>query len=220
MFAVYREALGARGSEFFLTGEVMGEGVRLEALIAALDESTAGEEPVLVVGAALAYHHVLAALGNRSWILPGGSRAMVTGGYKGHRTRADPVGLSEAIDRTLGIPASCQVEEYGMTELSTQCYGSRIRATLVEGGEGNHGFEVPPWARVRIVDPISGGEVEKGDEGVILFYDPVNRGSAAVIQTSDVASLGDGGRFVLRGREPGAEARGCSLAADLWLDRE
>lgn len=220
MFAVYREALGIQDSEFFLTGETTAEGVRLEALTAALDESMAAGEPVLVAGAALAYHHVLDALGDRCWLLPPGSRAMVTGGYKGSRVHVDPADLSRAIDGRLGIPEFLQVEEYGMTELSTQCYEARIRNWLGEDGEGGAGFEVPPWARVRLVDPISGIEVEKGAEGVIVFYDPVNRGSAAVVQTSDLASKVDEARFTLRGREPGAEARGCSLAVDLWLDRE
>ncbi|HUP00287.1 MAG TPA: hypothetical protein VM737_02040 [Gemmatimonadota bacterium] len=222
MFAVFREAFGAPGSGFFLSHRADG-GFRPDRLANALDAAVRDRESVLVAGAALAFHIVLPALAGR-WSLPSGSRAMVTGGAKGVRRMADPIRIAEAIARDLGIPASHQVAEYGMTELSSQYYDAGLRTSLT-GGEEGPGFRVPPWARVRIVDPLTGREVDSGAkndsgaEGAVIHYDLANRASAIALQTSDLGFWRGEDGFELHGREPGAEARGCSLAADLWLER-
>lgn len=214
MFAVFREAFGAPGSAYFLSGDGVG-GFDPTVLAAALDRAQADGEPVLVAGAALAFHHVLSSLAPESWALPSGSRAMVTGGFKGVRGDAEPGELEAAIRRVLGI--ELLVAEYGMTELSTQYYDSSARRTGGEDPGPGPGFVVPTWARVRIVEPTTGLEVAAGETGAIVHFDLANRGSAVAIQTSDLGIRRDSGTFELRGREPGAEARGCSLAADLWL---
>lgn len=105
-----------------------------------------------------------------------------------------------------------------MTELSSQFYDGGLRRALGFEEEAGDGFRVPPWMRVRIVDPASGRDVASGEVGAVFHYDLANRGSALAVQTSDLGVLVDGG-FRLAGREPGAEARGCSLAAELWLER-
>lgn len=228
MFAVFREALGSPGTAFLLTGESRDVDDRdAEAIEAALDRAVADREPVLVAGPAIAFHRVLMERAG-AWSLPPGSRAMVTGGFKGLRTAADPARLAAAIAERLGIPPELQAAEYGMTELSTQYYDTRLRAALgvgeSVGGEpvdrtaGSYaGLVVPPWARVRIVDPTDGSEVPAGEVGAIVHYDLANRASALALQTSDLGAWIGAGAFELQGREPGAEARGCSLAADLWL---
>jgi len=233
MFAVFREALGAPGSRF-LFGARPGEAAAGEAA-GALDAAAAGAEPVLVAGPAVAFLGVLEAAGSRSWALPPGSRAMVTGGFKGIRRGADPRALAETVDAQLGIPVSHQVQEYGMTELSSQYYDDRLRRALglaaassdrghaapgpaPNGGNGTEAvFDEPPWARVRVVEPRSGLEVPPGEVGALIHVDLANRGSAVAIQTSDLGRRLGPGRFALHGREPGSEARGCSLAADQWL---
>jgi hypothetical protein len=233
MFAVFREALGTTGSRF-LFGTRAGEGPADEAA-GAFDAAASGADPVLVAGPAVAFLRVLEAAGSRSWALPDGSRAMVTGGFKGIRGGADPRALAEGIESRLGIPVSHQVQEYGMTELSSQYYDDRLRRALglaapdrsSDGGSGatesNGGggtetvFIEPPWVRVRVVDPRSGLDVPPGEAGALVHVDLANRGSAVAIQTSDLGRRLGPGRFALLGREPGAEARGCSLAADLWL---
>jgi hypothetical protein len=214
MFAVFREALGGPGTAFLLAGE-RGE-TGSDALAAALNRAMSDGEPVLLAGAALAFHHALVGAGERAWSLPSGSRAMVTGGFKGLRASADPERLARTIEETLGMPRAFQAGEYGMTELSTQYYDAGLRRAL--GIEGpTRGFAVPPWARVRIVEPGEPHEVPDGEVGAIVHYDLANRGSALAIQTSDLGARTGPESFELRGREPGAEARGCSLAADLWL---
>lgn len=105
-----------------------------------------------------------------------------------------------------------------MTELSSQFYDAGLRRALGFDDEPGEGFRVPPWMRVRIIDPTSGRDVAPGEPGAIVHHDLANRGTALAMQTSDVGvTVQDGFRLV--GREPDAEARGCSLAAELWLDR-
>ena len=220
MFAVFREALGGPGTAFLLKADAATgdqDPGDAEAIDAALARAVAEGEPVLIAGPAIAFHRVLSERAG-PWRLPPASRAMVTGGFKGLRTSADPAGLAAAIAERLGIPPELQVSEYGMTELSTQYYDARLRAALGIGAEHDVGFVVPPWARVLIVDPADGREVGAGEPGAVVHYDLANRGSALVVQTSDLGVRTGPRTFELRGREPGAEARGCSLAADLWLD--
>ena len=208
MFAVFREAFGAPGTSFLAP----------EALPGALDRAVADAEPVLIAGAALAFHHALPQAGHGSWTLPAGSRAMVTGGFKGVRFATDPDELDARIAARTGIPSRLQVAEYGMTELSTQYYDARVRRVLLgEDAARLEDFVVPPWARVRIVEPLDGRELPEGEVGAIVHVDLANRGSALALQTSDLGARTGAWTFELRGRAPGAEARGCSLAADLWL---
>ncbi len=49
-----------------------------------------------------------------------------------------------------------------------------------------------------------------------MIFDLANMGSVQAVQTADLGrAVGDG--FEVLGREPGAEARGCSLAAEAML---
>ncbi len=217
MFAVFREALGEPGSGFFLAAGP-GGGVRAAELAAALDRAVAEGAPVLVAGASLALAGALSALEDRRWALPDGSRAMLTGGSKGRRADVDPLALEREIVDRLGVPAERQAAEYGMTELSSQYYDERLRASVV-GGEPAPGgtFAEPPWTRVRVVDPVDGSDVRAGGTGALVHLDLANRSSALVVQTSDVGTRAGPRTFRLTGRAPDAEARGCSLAAELWL---
>jgi len=74
----------------------------------------------------------------------------------------------------------------------------------------------PPWARVRAVDPETGEDRPPGEVGALVIVDLANTGSVQAVQTADLGRvLRDG--FEVLGREPGAEARGCSIAADAML---
>jgi hypothetical protein len=219
MFAVYREVFGELGSAFFLPGSPSG-GLRLEEFLAALAEAEEKDEPVLIAGAALAFHHALAAFGSQRRQLPAGSRTMVTGGFKGALRETEPDAIRSAITAQLGVCTEYQVEEYGMTELSTQYYDERLRTVVTDDHDRPRtGFRVPPWARVMVIDAESGAELEPGEAGALVHFDLANRASAVAIQTSDVGERTADGGVLLHGREPRAEARGCSLAAELWLDQ-
>jgi hypothetical protein len=207
MFATAIEALGAPGSGFF----VAGGSLRLRELRAALDAG--GADPLLLCGTAFAFVHLadaLAAQGARL-ALPPSARVMETGGFKG-RSRALPrEALHAEIAERLGVPAARIVNQYGMTELASQFYDSVLaepRAPRRKLG--------PPWARVRILDPETDRDAAAGAPGAIAVLDLANTGSVAAVRTADLGQrVADG--FEVLGREPGAEERGCSIAADLLL---
>ena len=65
---------------------------------------------------------------------------------------------------------------------------------------------------------MTGDEALPGALGMIVVHDLANVGSVAAIATADLGRrTADGEGFEVTGREPGAEARGCSIAADAML---
>ncbi|SDY57739.1 Acyl-protein synthetase, LuxE [Modestobacter sp. DSM 44400] len=208
---------GAPGSDFF----VDDHGVQVSALTAALREAETAQVPVALLGTSFAYVHVLDALAQEglAFQLPEGSRLLDTGGFKGRSREVSPEGLRAAFGERLGIPDARCTNYYGMTEISTQYYESGL------GGAGPRPKTVPPWARVRIVDPVTRLPVPDGQPGLVVHYDLANRGSCLAVLSEDTGYLvpdGDptsaGPRpFVLLGRASGSEARGCSIAVDEFL---
>ena len=103
------------------------------------------------------------------------------------------------------------INQYGMTERASQFYDS----LLVEPTAPRRKLG-PPWARVRIVDPETGDDAADGELGMIVVHDLANTGSVAAIETADLGRrIADD--FEIGGRAPDAEARGCSIAADVML---
>jgi hypothetical protein len=140
---------------------------------------------------------------------------METGGSKGRARGLAPGELHAQLERALGVPTARIVNQYGMTELASQFYDS----VLARPGEPRRKLG-PPWARVRVVDPETGADARPGEIGSLAIYDLANTGSVLALQTADLGrSLRDGFELVGRelGRSPGAEARGCSIAADELL---
>lgn len=161
---------------------------------------------VCLLGTALGFLNLCEQLGTEQLVLPPGSTAMETGGYKGSRRDISRAELYSSISRTLGIAPEDIINEYGMTELSSQFYA--------RGPHGRH--HGPPWARAIVADPVTLQEVGEGETGILLVYDAANVGSVTSIRTQDLAIRRDGA-FELLGRDPAALPRGCSRAADEWL---
>lgn len=134
-----------------------------------------------------------------SFQLPLGSFMIDTGGYKNRSrsvTRQEFVQLAE---ETLGI--LCH-SEYGMSEMSSQFWYDPETEL----------YAVPPWVRVRVVDPMS---LEDDPNGIAVIYDLANLWSSCVLQTEDLGRVHQDGRyFEPLGRAQGAVAKGCSLAAE------
>ncbi len=209
MFGVVLRELGAAGSGF----DVVEGALRADPCLAGLGEAAACGEPLLLCGTAFGFVHLLDAMAARGkqLALPAGSRVMETGGSKGRARDLRPGELHALLEQALGVPAARIVNQYGMTELASQFYDS----VLARPGEPRRKL-APPWARVRVVDPETGTDAGPGAVGSLVVYDLANTGSALALQTADLGRrLGDG--FEVLGREPGAEARGCSIAADELL---
>lgn len=207
MFGALLDARGGPGSGY----DVDAGALQLEALCDEFETLCAEGEAVAICGTAFAFVHLLDALGSRSFELPRASRVMETGGFKGRSRIVARQALHAELRDALGIPLARIVNQYGMTELGSQFYDSKLfepDAPVRKLG--------PPWARVRITDAETGADLEAGEPGVIVVHDLANTGSVAAIQTADVGMrVADG--FEVQGRDPGAEARGCSIAADAML---
>jgi hypothetical protein len=208
MFAVAIRELGDSESGFW-----MRDGA-LDALDVArhLERRAGAAGPLLLCGTAFGFVHLLDALEAKgvSLALPASARLMETGGFKGRSRERPRSALYEQIEATLGIPPQRVVNQYGMTELGSQFYDS----VLAEPDAPRRKLG-PPWARVRILDPETGAPDALG---LVHVFDLANTGSVFAIQTADLGRVVADG-FDVVGREPGAEARGCSIAIDALLGR-
>lgn len=183
--------------EFFVENNTL----QCERLNRRLTEMQWDSQPVLLLGTAFAFVNFFDQ--NPQFALPAGSRAMETGGFKGRSREVPKADLYRLFRERLGIESV--VNEYGMTELSTQFYDER---------PGSNIKDVPPWARVLVMDPATGTEARPGLPGLIRVFDLANLWSSLCVQTEDLGIARDDGRFEIVGRLPGAEVRGCSLNAE------
>jgi hypothetical protein len=209
MFDVLLRELGTPESGCFLRDGQL----RTDDLLAALEKAVRRRGPLALCGTAFAFVFLLDELERRglSLGLPAGVRILETGGFKGRAREIGQPALYAGIQARLGVPAARIVNQYGMTELGSQFHDSVLRLP----GEPRRKLG-PPWTRVQIVDPISGSAAQESAVGQIVVVDLANTGSVLALQTADLGRrLADG--FEVVGREPGAEARGCSIAADELL---
>lgn len=208
MFQCALERFGSDESRFY----VEAGGLRLDALERMLSRS---QRPVALCGTAFAFVHLLESTA-RDFVLPAGSRILETGGFKGRSRELPRQELYAWMEARLGVPRSRIVNQYGMTELGSQFYDS-----VLAEPEAPRRKLGPPWTRVRLLDPTTDREVDPGEPGVVVVHDLANTGSVAAVMTADlgvrVEAQGREPGFEVLGREAGAEARGCSIAADLML---
>lgn len=199
---------GAEGSGWFV-GEA---GIDHAGLGAALREAERRGEPVCLLGTSFAFVHWLDALAESGerFALPAGSRVMDTGGFKGRSREVTREELYGLLGDALGIGTEWCVNEYGMTEMSSQFYDA------VAGRPGPRLHVGPPWVRTQAVDPETLDPLPDGETGVLRHWDLANLHSVMAIQTADLGFVTPEGFRVL-GRARGAEARGCSLAMDQLL---
>ncbi|PWU17199.1 MAG: hypothetical protein C5B50_11780 [Verrucomicrobia bacterium] len=195
-----------------------------EGVINSLRQSTMQDEPVVILGTAFLFVHLLEQLGDRrlQFNLSPGSRAMETGGYKGRSREMSKPELHGLITQTLGIPATHIISEYGMSELSSQAYDNVRPQDFGTTRPQDHKttgprlaprvFRFPRWAQVQVTSPETGKEVREGETGLIRVFDLANVYSVMAIQTEDLG-VRRGSGFDLIGRAALAEPRGCSLMA-------
>ncbi|MDE0359117.1 MAG: long-chain fatty acid--CoA ligase [Gammaproteobacteria bacterium] len=203
------EAELAAETQYFVDGD--GK-LDERGLRSALRDAEDAGDPVLVVGTAFAFVHLLDALatGGTRFRLPDGSRVMETGGFKGRSRTVPREELYAAIDSRLAILPRRIVNEYGMTELLSQFY-----EPVLAGGARLH--RSPPWVRTRVLDPATLEPLPPGREGLLCHFDLANLGSVCCVLTEDLGvepPEAEGEGFRVLGRNPGAEPRGCSLAMD------
>jgi hypothetical protein len=171
-------------------------------------------KPVLILATAFALAQWLDWLDRMDlrFRLPAGSVVFETGGFKGRTTEVTREDLLRGLGTRLNVPPEQVVREYGMSELTSQCY-----TRVLLGGDPDL-FVTPPWMRVRIFDPVTLTEAPAGTPGLISIFDLANVGSAIHLLTEDLG-VAEGDGFRLLGRAAGAELRGCSLVVEELIQR-
>lgn len=163
-------------------------------------------QPITLLGTALAFLHIAE---RQQFVLPSGSWAMETGGYKGTgKTLQKPV-FYDMLHKAFGLDPDNIWNEYSMTELSSQCY--------TKGLDQPH--TTPPWVRIRVIDPKTNQPVSAGSMGYLEMIDLANLDSVCAIRTQDIALYHSSREFTLLGRDPSAIPRGCSRSAAESLNK-
>jgi hypothetical protein len=170
------------------------------------------DTPIALLGATWAFVHAIDAL-RETYALPPDSVVMPTGGFKGRSRELEPPELFATIERAFGVSRAQIVQEYGMTELSSQAYEAHREG--VPAGR----YVTPPWMIVTAMDPVTLTPLPHGRRGVLRVIDLANVGSSIAIQTADLGTTYDDG-FEVHGRSPGATPRGCARAIDALLSGE
>ncbi len=193
-------AAGSSAAQFFVSADG-----RLDAgaLVSALESAMHAREPVGLLGTALAFLNFFERLQSRKFALPPGSFALETGGYKGSGRDIPKPDLYARFGVSLGLAPADIINEYGMTEISSQFYTRGLGLP----------HEGPPWLRALVISPEKGLEVAEGETGFLRIFDLANLGSVLAIDTQDLA-IRRGEKFELLGRDPSALPGGCSRAAD------
>ena len=195
--------LGALGAERFFWDDNA-------ALASALSER---DSPVTLFGTAFAFVSLFDETNSNitsNFRLPPGSIVIETGGFKGRTREVPRPELYGLFGTRLGVELDYCFSEYGMCEMASQFYGQGL----------NPEKRGPHWVRSRTIDPETGNDTEGGAAGLLRHYDLANFNSVLALQTQDAGTLTPGG-FLLPGRAPDAEVRGCSLTVEeLWTSRQ
>jgi len=227
MFSGLRDEFGDEKSAVFFSPEK----VNAEGLQKALDRASQENAPVFILGTALALLECMEIFQqhNRKFQLPAGSRILDTGGYKGRRVEIKREEFKNRLGETFGVPREYLLNEYGMTELSSQFYASSLSGIPSSEARKAQSAErqapgatpsapcslhfPPPWVRVVAVDPEHLEILPAGEIGLLRIVDLANLDSVMAIQTEDLGRAWQD-RLELIGRAAGAELRGCSLLTE------
>ncbi|OLS34493.1 long-chain fatty acid--CoA ligase [Bacillus sp. MRMR6] len=186
-------------------------GLQTDSLLLLLEHAETSGDPLALLGASFSFVHLFEELQDRgrSYQLPAGSRILDTGGFKNKSKELDLETFYTQLSTLLGVDKSECINMYGMTELSTQFYddGNSSIPSVKSG---------PHWIRTRVVNPLTGQDVPKGEKGVLVHCDLANFNSVTTILTEDLGVEKEEG-FQLLGRVQGSEAKGCSIAVDEFI---
>lgn len=210
MFTAVRGAFGTEGSAVFFTPEKL----MLAGFFEALDSVIQKQEPVFILGTAFNLLQCVDELQThgRRLKLPPGSRILDTGGYKGRTREVPREEFQKMLCDSFGVSKNALLNEYGMTELSSQFYESRLPGAPLQDASENVKF-MPPWVRVFAVNPENLQPLPAGEIGMLRIFDLANVDSVLAIQTEDLGRAWQD-RIELVGRASGAELRGCSLLTE------
>lgn len=204
------EDLSPAPAEYF----VRDGAVLVDELASRLRDLESAREPILLFGVTYAFIRFFDACrpSGACFRLPYGSRIVDTGGTKGRSRPMSRAGLIRAFWELFGVSGPFVVNEYGMTEMSSQFYDDALRSH-VDGRKRDRAKIPPPWVRTRVVSAETLDPVAHGARGLLRHFDLANVGSVSALLTEDVGhEVGEG--FEILGRAEGAEARGCAFLVE------
>lgn len=193
---------GLSGSKHLFTGQ----GLDSEALLSLVRQAQSDQQPLALLGATYSFVHLMDSMSGTDLRLPPGSWLLDTGGFKSQSREIPIEAFYAQLSVTFGVRRDRCINMYGMTELSSQFYDAG-NATVPSVKQAPH------WMRTRAVDPLTGLSVPDGQPGILVHTDLANLNSVTTILTEDVGIVTVGG-FQLLGRAKGAQAKGCSLAVE------
>ena len=164
--------------------------------------------PIVFAGTAIAFLELIKNSSNTNIELPKGSWVLETGGYKGMKKSVNKDTFYAEISELFNLPIDKIINEYSMTELSSQFYSFGL----------NHTHKSAHWLKAKVVIPGKNTEAQDGEKGILAIYDLANLGSSVAIMTGDIA-IKKGNEFELVGRDETLTPRGCSLAAEELISR-
>ena len=164
--------------------------------------------PIVFAGTAIAFLELIKNSSNINIELPKGSWVLETGGYKGMKKSVNKDTFYAEISELFNLPIDKIINEYSMTELSSQFYSFGL----------NHTHKSAHWLKAKVVIPGKNTEAQDGEKGILAIYDLANLGSSVAIMTGDIA-IKKGNEFELVGRDETLTPRGCSLAAEELISR-
>ncbi len=191
-----RRLFGTEDSTFLITYR----GLELETLLRALHEAEETGEPIALIGATSAFIYFLRACEKEGlrFELPPGSRICDGGGYQGQFGECSREEFWDMCARILNIPSYYCINVLGMAETSTNFFDNVLRNHL-RGRRKVRYKELPPWTRLRIVDPETLEPVPPGEPGLLCHYDLANRAMMFAVQTDNVGVAVEDG-FEILGR--------------------
>ena len=187
------------------------DGIDFARLFAELERAGETGEPYALLGASFSFVHLMDEMRRigKSVVLPAGSRILDTGGFKGQSRMVELDDFYVELSARFGVKRSHCINMYGMTELSTQFYdwGNEACPSVKSG---------PHWIRSRVINPLTGRDVPRGETGVLVHCDLAHFNIVSTILTEDAGVETDSG-FLLLGRADGADAKGCSMAVEEFM---
>jgi len=177
------------------------------------EDMAQADDPICLLGTSFAFVHLIDFYLQKglSCTLPQGSRLMDTGGFKGKSREVTRAWLYAHIKKLWGIDVENCVNEYGMTEMTSQFYDGAIGED--RDAKQPRPYRAPPHVRTRILCPKTLKPLAAGEIGLLAHYDLANVESVFALLTEDLGCAVEGG-FLLAGRAAHAEMRGCSIGLD------
>jgi len=188
--------------------------IDLDRARAFLEDCVASQQPVCLLGTTAALRLLVESLRDTSspLSLPQGSRIMDTGGAKGQANPIDSRDFIELCRRWLGVDPDRVINEYGMTEMSSQLYdATAFNVAGLEAGTRRRLKLPPPWLHVSAVDPVTLKPMPEGEPGLLKFFDLANAASVSALLTEDIGFV-ECGYVQILGRATLSEPRGCALS--------